>query len=55
MEENLSKPTDAGNVAETKPMEGEDSGMVRMSPLELNNIKLDPKHTLLTPDYLEKL
>lgn len=26
-----------------------------MSPLELNGIKLDDKHTVLTPDYLEKL
>ena len=27
----------------------------KLTPLELNNIKLDPKHTVLTPDYLEKL
>ena len=27
----------------------------RLTPLDLNAIKLDPKHTLLTPDYLEKL
>ena len=29
--------------------------ITKLSPLELNNIKLDPKHTLLTPDYLERL
>lgn len=28
---------------------------VKLSALELNGIKLDPKHTLLTPDYLEKI
>ena len=26
-----------------------------LSPLELNNIKLDSKHTVLTPQYLEDL
>lgn len=26
-----------------------------LSPLELNNIKLDIKHTILTPQYLEDL
>ena len=29
--------------------------MIKLSALELNNIKLDAKHTLLTPDYLERL
>lgn len=26
-----------------------------LTPLELNSIKLDDKHTLLTPDYLENI
>lgn len=26
-----------------------------LTPLELNGIRLDVKHTILTPDYLEKL
>lgn len=26
-----------------------------LSPLELNNIRLDVRHTILTPDYLESL
>lgn len=26
-----------------------------LTPLQLNAIKLDVKHTVLTPDYLEKL
>lgn len=26
-----------------------------LSPLDLNNIKLDDKHTILTPEYLEKI
>ena len=26
----------------------------KLSAMDLNYIKLDPKHTLLTPDYLEK-
>lgn len=28
---------------------------VEMSPLELNDIRLDPNHTILTPDYLENI
>lgn len=27
----------------------------KLTPLELNNIKLDIQHTILTPDYLEKI
>lgn len=27
----------------------------KLTPLELNNIKLDIRHTVLTPDYLEEL
>lgn len=27
----------------------------KLSPLQLNNIRLDVKHTILTPDYLENL
>lgn len=26
-----------------------------LSPMDLNNIKLDAKHTVLTPQYLENL
>lgn len=33
----------------------EDTGLKKLSPLELNAIKLDPKHTILTPDYLDNL
>ena len=28
---------------------------VPMTPLQLNNIKLDVKHTLLTPEYLDNI
>ena len=45
-EENPAQVSDQKNI--TDPI-------VKLSPLELNNIKLDPKHTLLTPDYLENL
>lgn len=27
----------------------------KLTPLELNNIRLDVRHTILTPDYLEQL
>lgn len=27
----------------------------KMTPLQLNGIKLDVKHTVLTPDYLDNL
>ena len=27
----------------------------RLTPLQLNNIRLDIQHTVLTPDYLEQL
>lgn len=30
-------------------------GAKKLSPLELNNIKLSVKHTILTPQYLDKL
>ena len=33
----------------------QDSGVTKLTPLELNGIKLDDKHTLLTPDYLDNL
>lgn len=29
--------------------------VTKLTPLELNNIKMDVRHTVLTPDYLEKL
>lgn len=28
---------------------------IPMTPLQLNNIKLDVKHTLLTPEYLDNI
>lgn len=31
------------------------SSAAKLTPLELNNIKLDIRHTVLTPDYLEGL
>ena len=27
----------------------------KLTPLQLNNIRLDIRHTILTPDYLDKL
>ena len=27
----------------------------KLTPMELNNIKLDVRHTILTPDYLDKI
>ena len=33
----------------------EENNIIQLTALELNNIKLDPKHTILTPDYLENL
>lgn len=30
-------------------------GAVRLTALDLNNIRLDVRHTILTPDYLENL
>ena len=50
---------DLDNVKTVTSPEGEiDKGQstpVKLTAMELNNIKLDPKHTLLTPDYLENL
>lgn len=28
---------------------------VKLNPLDLNNIKLDVKHTILTPEYLDSI
>lgn len=36
-------------------MEGDMNSAKEMTALELNNIKLDNKHTVLTPQYLEDL
>ena len=36
-------------------METNISSAKEMSAMDLNNIKLDMKHTLLTPQYLEDL
>lgn len=33
----------------------EPGAMIELSPLDLNNIRLDVKHTILTPEYLESL
>lgn len=30
-------------------------GARKLTPLDLNGIKLDPRHTLLTPSYLSSL
>ena len=30
-------------------------GAVQLTPLDLNSVKLDIKHTILTPTYLESL
>ena len=31
------------------------SSATKLTPLQLNNIRLDIRHTILTPDYLDKL
>ena len=36
-------------------MENDISSAKELSALDLNNIKLDAKHTVLTPQYLENL
>ena len=36
-------------------METNISSATEMSALDLNNVKLDAKHTVLTPQYLEDL
>ena len=36
-------------------METDISSAKEMSAMDLNNIKLDMKHTVLTPEYLEDL
>ena len=36
-------------------MENNISSATEMSAMDLNNIKLDIKHTVLTPQYLEDL
>ena len=33
----------------------ENEAMVKLTPMDLNSIKLDPKHTVLTPNYLDSL
>ena len=47
---------------ENKAFESSDDGnenalskATKLTPLELNNIKMDVRHTVLTPDYLEKI
>ena len=32
-----------------------DNAIIKLTAMELNSIKLDDKHTLLTPDYMESL
>lgn len=36
-------------------MENDISSAKELSAMDLNNIKLDAKHTVLTPQYLENL
>lgn len=36
-------------------MESDVNLVKELSPMDLNNIKLDIKHTVLTPQYLENL
>lgn len=36
-------------------MLAQDPSAVAMTPLELNAIQLDETHTVLTPEYLEKI
>ena len=36
-------------------MESDISSAKELSAMDLNNIKLDAKHTVLTPQYLENL
>ena len=36
-------------------MDPEISSAKELSAMDLNNIKLDSKHTVLTPEYLENL
>lgn len=31
------------------------SSAIKLSPMDLNNIRLDVRHTILTPDYLENI
>ena len=40
---------------ETKDANNSDQSIVEMTPLELNGIRLDPNHTILTPSYLEDI
>ena len=47
MNDYINKPG-AENISEPQKIS-------KLTPLELNDIKLDSKQTLLTPDYLEKL
>ena len=37
----------------SQPVVGE--GITKLTPLDLNAIRLDVRHTILTPDYLENL
>lgn len=42
--------------AQTTPSESTvPSTAQKLTPLQLNNIALDVKHTVLTPEYLERL
>ena len=42
-------------IADDKKIEELLNSASKLSPLDLNNIKLDVRHTVLTPDYLEEL
>ena len=50
-EETINKPSMSPSTENNAPEEV----VVKLKPLELNNIKIDLKHTVLTPDYLENI
>ena len=52
---NENNKNDETKIASTDVESVPEQGFRKLSALELNNIKLNDKHTLLTPDYLEKM
>lgn len=46
---------DSQNLNQSPIQEKIPGGAKKLSPLDLNAIKLDPKHTILTPEYLDNL
>ena len=43
------------NIEDLTNLEKRVSSATKLTLLDLNSIKLDVKHTILTPDYLERL